>query len=134
LRLHHVGYVVGNIEASAQSFVHSMNAAWDGRVFADPLQKVKVTFLSTGTGDARIELVEPGGPDAPVRKFLDEKGGGLHHLCYETADLDQELSAMRARGGVIAKRPKPAVAFAGRRIAWVLTAEKLLIELLETAP
>ncbi len=133
MRMHHVGYVVGDIEASAQGFVQSMNATWDGRVFEDPLQKVKVTFLSTGVGDAQIELVAPGGPDAPVRKFLEEKGGGLHHLCYETADLDKELAEMRARGGVIAKRPKPAVAFEGRRIAWVMTAEKLLIELLEAA-
>jgi hypothetical protein len=38
---------------------------------------------------------------------------------------------MKARGALIMRRPKPAVAFEGRRIAWMLTREKLLVELLE---
>src|SRR5450755_545329 len=120
LRMHHVGYVVTDIESSAKGFLRSLNATWDGRIFEDPHQKVKVAFLSTGPNDAQIELVAPNAPDAPVQKFLREKGGGLHHLCYETKDLDGELAAMRASGGLIAKRPKPAVAFGERRIAWVL--------------
>jgi hypothetical protein len=41
------------------------------------------------------------------------------------------LTAFRSRGAAIASRPKPAVAFNGRRIAWVITAEKFLVELLE---
>jgi methylmalonyl-CoA/ethylmalonyl-CoA epimerase len=131
--MHHVGYVVRDIEHSAKGFVHSLNATWDGKIFEDPNQKVKVTFLSTGAKQTQIELVEPNGPDAPVQKFLQEKGGGLHHVCYETDDLERELAALRAQGGVIAKRPKPAVAFDGRRIAWVMTAERLLVELLESA-
>jgi hypothetical protein len=39
---------------------------------------------------------------------------------------------MRKRGALIARRPKPAVAFEGRRIAWVITREKLLVEFVET--
>ncbi len=133
LRLHHIGFVVSSIEDAMPGFVRSMMAQWDGQSFDDPLQKAKVAFLTTRPGDAQIELVEPLGEDAPVRRFLREKGGGLHHLCYEVADLEQELVDFRSRGAVIAKRPKPAVAFGGRRIALVITAEKLLVELLEEA-
>ena len=111
-------------------FVRSLAATWDGRVIHDPLQKVKVAFLTTRSGDPQIELVEPAGEDSPVLRFL-QQGGGLHHVCYEVADLEEQLSEFRSRGAVIAKRPKPAVAFGGRRIAWVITAEKLLVELLE---
>jgi methylmalonyl-CoA/ethylmalonyl-CoA epimerase len=64
-------------------------------------------------------------------RFLREKGGGFHHVCYEVADLEEEMAGMKSRKALIARRPKPAVAFQGRRIAWMLTAEKLLIELLE---
>ena len=46
-------------------------------------------------------------------------------------DLENELSQFRLRGAVIAKRPEPAVAFDGRPIAWVITAEGFLVELLE---
>ncbi len=78
-----------------------------------------------------MELVEPAGEQSPVRAFL-ENGGGLHHICYEVADCEKALAAMRQRGAMIVRRTKPAVAFGGRGIAWLLTAEKLLVELLET--
>jgi hypothetical protein len=39
---------------------------------------------------------------------------------------------MRQHKALVVKRPKPAVAFGGRRIAWMLTAEKMLIEFVET--
>jgi len=131
LRLHHVGFVVASIEAAMPGFARSLAAEWNGEIIHDPLQKVKVAFLTTSVGDAQIELVEPAGDDSPVLKFLQQHGGGLNHVCYEVEDLEQELAAFRSRGAVIAKRPKPAVAFGGRRIAWILTAEKLLVELLE---
>jgi methylmalonyl-CoA/ethylmalonyl-CoA epimerase len=131
MRLHHVGFVVADIKAAMPGFLRSMEASWDSQVFLDPNQKVKVAFLTTRPGDAQVELVEPDGRDSPVLRFLNEKGGGLHHACYEVQDLERELSDFRSRGSLIVKRPKPAVAFQGRRIAWVLTPEKFLIELLE---
>jgi methylmalonyl-CoA/ethylmalonyl-CoA epimerase len=130
LRLHHVGYVVASIERAMPGFVRSLAATWDEQVIYDPLQKVEVAFLTTRVEDPQIELVEPAGEDSPVLRFL-EQGGGLHHVCYEVADLEEQLVEFRSRGAVIARRPKPAVAFGGRRIAWVITAEKLLVELLE---
>ena len=133
LSLHHVGFVVADIAHSISGFAQSVGAAWDGMISEDPHQRVKVAFLVVRNQDAQIELVEPVGPASPVREFL-QKGGGLHHVCYEVDDLEEELSAFRSRRALIAKRPKPAVAFHGRRIAWVLTAEKLLIELLEREP
>ena len=111
--------------------MRSLGASWDGQVFEDPHQRVKVAFLSTSEGAAQIELVEPNGEDSPVQSFLRSKGGGLHHVCYQVPDLDSGLSEMRSRGALLVKRPQPAVAFGGRRIAWVLTPEKLLVELLE---
>ncbi|MDP9112105.1 MAG: VOC family protein [Acidobacteriota bacterium] len=130
-RLHHVGFVVADIEAGMPAFCHSMSATWDGRIFEDPQQGVKVAFLAVRPGEAQIELVQPAGEPSPVMHFLQDKGGGMHHLCYEVADLDRSLAAWKGRGAIIAKRPKPAVAFDGRRIAWILTAEKVLIEFLE---
>lgn len=123
--------MVASIGASAPGFCRALRAKWNGEIFDDPIQKVKVAFLSANPEEAQIELVEPAGPDAPVRAFL-EKGGGLHHLCYEVGNCEAALRALREQRGMIVKRPQPAVAFAGRRIAWGLTAEKLLLEFLET--
>jgi methylmalonyl-CoA/ethylmalonyl-CoA epimerase len=130
-RLHHVGFVVPSISDGVGDFRKCTGADWDGEVFHDPLQKAKVTFLRTPcASDALIELVEPAGEGSPVLHFL-QKGGGLHHLCYEVDDLDAYLITMRLNGAVVVRRPLPAIAFQNRRIAWALTGQKLLLEFLE---
>lgn len=130
-KLHHLGFVVADIAAAMKGFVRSLAATWDGRVYEDRLQRVKVAFLTILPGDPLIELVEPTTEDSPVRRFLTDRGGGLHHVCYEVGDLEEQMAEMGARRCMIIRRPKPAIAFDGRRIAWMLTAEKLLVELLE---
>lgn len=131
LRLHHLGYVVASISEIVESFVKSVNGSWSGSVYHDPIQKVRVTFIDTPGTNVQIELVEPADDHSPVGAFL-ESGGGLHHLCYEVGDCEKALRRVREGSGMIVRRPKPAVAFGGRKIAWAMTAEKLLIELLET--
>jgi methylmalonyl-CoA/ethylmalonyl-CoA epimerase len=131
-RLHHVGFIVQSIEESMPGFVRSLGGSWDSQIFHDPIQRVKVAFLRPGVGpEVQIELVEPVGENSPVRRFLETSNGGMHHLCYEVADLNESVRVMRANGAMLVRPPKPAVAFADRRIAWVLTAEGLLIEYLE---
>ena len=130
LRMHHVGFVVQNIESSMPGFLNSMNATWNNQVFHDPIQRVQVAFLATAGSDVQIELVEPCGDGNPVSTFL-ARGGGIHHVCYEVEDCSATIAAMRLNKALIVKRPQPAVAFGGRHIAWMLTAEKLLIELVE---
>jgi methylmalonyl-CoA/ethylmalonyl-CoA epimerase len=129
--LHHVGFVVRSIESEIAGFTSSILASWNTKIFHDPLQKVRVTFLQTpDPTDALIELVEPAADDSPVEQFL-RRGGGLHHLCYEIPNLDAHLRKMQAGWTVIVKPPLPAVAFENRRIAWVVTRQKLLLEFLE---
>jgi len=130
VRLHHVGFVVRNIESQMAGFTSSIFATSSSRIFHDPLQKVRVAFLHPldPTGPL-IELVEPAADDSPVERFL-KKGGGLHHLCYEVRELNDHLRKMRARGAVMVKPPHPAVAFENRSIAWVMTKDKLLLEFL----
>jgi len=132
--LHHIGFVVASIRPAMDRFLRSPGAAWDQQVFDDTYQKVRVAFLTTGGAEPQIELVEPVGEDSPVRRFLAQKGGGLHHFCYQTDDLEAELRLMRSQRAILVRKPAPAVAFGGRRIAWMLTQEKLLVEFLESKP
>ena len=128
---HHVGFVVASIPNSVQGFIKVLQAEWDGIIFHDPNQVVRVTFLrGKHTGSPLLELVEPAADNSPVIPFL-KKGGGLHHFCYEVENLDQQLAFCRSQGSLIARPPLPAVAFGGRRIAWVYTKNKLLLEYLE---
>lgn len=132
MRLHHIGFVVDSIERTGDGFAQSLSLSWNRRTFFDPLQKVIVTFMESAVeAEPQIELIEPYGEDSPVRSFL-SKGGGLHHLCYEVRSLDAQLEMSRCQGAKLVRPPMPAVAFDGRRIAWVYSKEKLLVEFLET--
>jgi len=128
---HHVGFVVASIENSARSFMESMDLKWDGEIIHDPNQGACVTFLSgENPDDPLLELVAPAGESSPVAAFL-KRGGGLHHVCYVVNSLDQQLEDCRKRQSLVVRPPLPATAFNGRRIAWVYTKSKLLVEYLE---
>jgi len=129
--LHHLGYVVASIEKAAEGFVRSLALQWDGRIVHDPLQTVHVAFFyPRAAGNPTIELVQPEDGASAVARFL-ERGGGLHHICYEVDNLDKQLQWTRANRDLIARAPLPAAAFDGRRIAWVYTRNRLLVEYLE---
>jgi methylmalonyl-CoA/ethylmalonyl-CoA epimerase len=129
--LHHLGFVVKSISDVAEEFAASISAHWDGKITHDPIQRVRVSFF--GPVDSRnpvFELVEPAGETSPVSNFL-KKEGGLHHVCYEIDDLESGLHEARRAGLVTVATPAPAVAFGGRRIAWICSKRRLLVELLE---
>lgn len=129
---HHFGFVVPSIREAAQGFAISLDAEWDHEIYHDPHQSVRVSFLrSKRPEDPLIELVEPAGDNSPVHGFL-KRGGGLHHVCYQVSNLEEQLEKSRSLGLITVRPPLPAVAFGGRRIAWVYTRNKLLIEYLES--
>jgi methylmalonyl-CoA/ethylmalonyl-CoA epimerase len=131
--LHHVGYVVGSIAASLGGWRLALSAVSASESFDDGIQGARVAFLDLPpAGAVKVELVEPLRPASRVAAFL-EKGGGLHHLCFEVDNLEQQIDSMKTHKAVLIRRPQPAVAFQGRRIAWMLTREKLLVEYLERA-
>ena len=121
-----------SIRNAAESFAASISASWDGRVIHDPLQRVQVSFFKPADSQNPVfELVEPADEDSPVNSFLRKRGGGFHHICYEVDDLDARLGEAQSAGLAVVSVPKPAVAFDGRRIAWVCSKNRLLMELLE---
>lgn len=129
--LHHLGFVVSSISTVAESFAAYMSASWDGEIIHDPIQRVRVAFFDpVDSRNPVFELVEPATEDSPVSDFL-KKRGGLHHVCYEVNDLDAALKKARLATWAIASYPAPAVAFNRRRIAWVFSKQRLLMELLE---
>ena len=130
-RVHHIGYVTASIASSAEDYTKATGLVWDRRIIHDPLQMVSVAFLgSSDGGSAMVELVEPASRRSPVNQFL-EAGGGLHHVCLEVADLSAHIEASRTAGCTLVRVPLPAVAFGGRKIAWITTPGGQLIELLQ---
>ncbi len=129
--LHHIGYVVASIAEDIDRWKLALSAISVTETYEDEIQQARVAFLDLPpAGLTKVELVEPLGQDSRVASFL-EKGGGLHHLCFEVDDLERQITQMKMQKALLLRRPQPAVAFGGRRIAWMLTPEKLLVEYLE---
>jgi methylmalonyl-CoA/ethylmalonyl-CoA epimerase len=59
-------------------------------------QKVKTAFIKVG--DTNIELLEATSDESPIAKFIEKKGEGIHHICYEVDDVKAVLEQMKSDG------------------------------------
>jgi methylmalonyl-CoA/ethylmalonyl-CoA epimerase len=131
-KLLHVGVAVPSLGPAAESLARLFGYKLVSGPFDDPIQKVSVEFLAQSAEDtAEIELIAPAAEDSPIRSMLAKDGGGAYHLCFETSDIEAALAHAKAIGCIIVSPPVPAVAFQGRRIAWIYTRSRQLFELVE---
>jgi methylmalonyl-CoA epimerase len=107
-KIHHIGIVVRNLEESYSFYrdtlglpVHKMAVVED--------QGVKAALLTVG--ESEIELLEPINENGGVAKFLERRGEGLHHVCFETNDVAAELATTKAKGiALIDQQPRKGLA------------------------
>ena len=130
MKLHHVGIVVDNIDGHRPQYCRFFGLEPVSEVVTDNTQRVNVQFLASPGGETSLELIEPLEGESPVRRAL-EKGTTLNHLCFEVADVDRSVSRAEQDGAVCIRRPVPAAAFDGRRIAFVFYRGIGLIEFVE---
>jgi methylmalonyl-CoA/ethylmalonyl-CoA epimerase len=128
--LHHIGYAVKAIESISDSYVTRFGYAACTPVIHDPVQAALVQFLSLARDRVYLEFVSPDGPDSRVANAV-RKGGGLNHLCYIVGDLERDADWLVKNGMMLISDAQPAVAFAGRRICWLMGEDMLPIELVE---
>jgi methylmalonyl-CoA/ethylmalonyl-CoA epimerase len=107
-RVHHVGLVVRRMEDGLALWRDTFGLRVSKQAtVAD--QGVKAALLPIGRSE--IELLEPIDPKSGVAKFLEKRGEGLHHVCFETADVAAELAGARERGfPLIDEAPRPGLA------------------------
>ncbi len=93
--LHHVAIAVKSIAEARKAYESALGLSATELEFV-PGQKVNVLVLYAGT--QRIELVEPSSPDSHVTKFLEQKGGGVHHLAWRVDDMAAALAHLKSHG------------------------------------
>lgn len=131
-KLRHVGVAVPSLDPATDTLSTLFGYRVISGPFDDPIQKVSVNFLTQSDNDvAEIELIAPLGQDSPITAMLAKSGGGAYHLCFETSDIEQALIHAKNNGCIVVSGPVPAVAFNGRRIAWIYTKSRQLFELVE---
>jgi len=133
LMLHHVGVLVKDIAAAAKDYTERLGYELKSGVIHDPRQTAYVQFLRLPGDRVYLELVSPDRATSKLTNALN-KGGGLNHVCYATLDIEQTCSQLRAQRLFQISAPVPAVAFNGRRIAWFMGPDQLLMELVERGP
>lgn len=107
-KIHHVGIVVDEL-AKAMSFWRDLLGLALVKTAVVQDQGVKAALLKAG--ESEIELLEPLSPESGVGRFLSRRGGGLHHVCFETEDVQAELNQARAKGiQLIDQQPRPGLA------------------------
>src|SRR3954454_8145283 len=79
-------------------------------------QGVEAVLLEIGEG--HVELLKPLGPDTAVGKFLASRGPGLHHVAYQTSDIDAALDEAKAAGLELIDE-MPRIGIRGTRVAFL---------------
>jgi methylmalonyl-CoA/ethylmalonyl-CoA epimerase len=107
-KIHHVGVVVPRLEDGLRLWRDVLGLELTRSATIEE-QGVRAALLRVG--DSEIELLEPLSAESGVGKFLARRGGGLHHVCFETDDVARELDAARARGvALIDQKPRHGLA------------------------
>ena len=94
-RIHHVAVVVRSIEQSLTFYRDSLGLELE-TITDVPGDRVRIAFL--GVGESKIELVEPTDDTTGVARFLDSKGEGFHHVCFEVDNLAETLMRLEIDG------------------------------------
>ena len=95
MRIDHIAIAVNNVDEALKDYQSVLNI--DQLEFeVVPNEKVKVAMLELQ--DTRIELMEPTSSDSPIKKFLNERGEGIHHIAITADDIEKDVAKASAKG------------------------------------
>ena len=94
-RLDHIAIAVPDIEEAIRRFASDLGLELEGREDVVAAKTTTAFFPIPGT---KIELVHPLQGQGPIAKYLEKKGGGLHHICFETDDIHGDVKRLQGLG------------------------------------
>jgi methylmalonyl-CoA epimerase len=94
-RIDHVGVAVEDLDAALALYGQRLELA---EVHRERVEEQGVEAVLLDVGEGHVELLAPLGPETPVGKFLARKGPGLHHVAYQTHDIEAEIERLRSAG------------------------------------
>lgn len=93
--INHIGIAVKDLDSSIEQFKKIFDF---DIVHKEIVEKQKVRVASFKAGNVLIELTSPTDNDSPIAKFLEKKGEGIHHLAFESNDVNSELIRLKKEG------------------------------------
>ena len=95
MKIDHIAIAVNDVEESAKIYQQALGV--DNVEFETvESEGVKIAIIELENG--RIELMQPTNDSSPIKKFLDKKGQGLHHMALDTKNIEEEVERMEGCG------------------------------------
>jgi methylmalonyl-CoA/ethylmalonyl-CoA epimerase len=95
MKIDHIAIAVNDVEESAKIYQQALGVD-DVEFETVESEGVKIAILHLE--NARIELMQPTNDESPIKKFLDKKGQGLHHMALDTDNIEGEVERMEGCG------------------------------------
>lgn len=103
-QISHLGIAVKNLE-EAREFYRSVFGLESSEPIIGGDGTIKVSMVEVG--GVLIELLQPAGNEGVMAKFLEKRGEGFHHICYEVEDINAEVASLKAAGIEVLSEVKP---------------------------
>ncbi len=95
MKVDHIAIAVDNVEKSAKTYQDAFNIK-DVEFETVESEGVKIAILHLE--NTNIELMEPTNDSSPIKKFLEKRGSGLHHIAFETENIEDDVIRMEGCG------------------------------------
>ncbi|MDB5036542.1 MAG: Methylmalonyl-CoA epimerase [Bacteriovoracaceae bacterium] len=125
----HIAVAVPGLQKALQS-VEQVLGLKAGHVEVVDEQKVRLQFVEIG--GVRFEFLEPTTSDSPISKFIEKRGGGIHHLALYVSNLEQKLKELKEKGVPLINET-PQIGAEGCKVAFLhpKAMAGILVELIE---
>ena len=114
MKIDHIAIAVNDVEASAKVYQKALGIDEIEFETVDS-EGVKIAIIPMENG--RIELMQPTNNDSPIKKFLEKKGPGLHHMALETDNIEGEVERMEGCGVQFLGKVRPGSA--GTKVTFI---------------
>jgi len=94
-KIEHLGIAVENIDESMKIYEKLLGTNCY-KIEEVESEGVKTAFLQIG--ESKIELLEATNPSSPIAKFLSKKGKGIHHIAFDSSDIDEDIKRLKSEG------------------------------------
>ena len=95
MKIDHIAIAVNDVESAAKQYQQALGVE---KVIYETVESEGVKLAIIKLENGRIELMQPTRDDSPIKKFLEKKGEGLHHMALATEDIESEYQRMEGCG------------------------------------
>lgn len=116
-RVNHIAIAVPDLKAAIASYRDTLGARVSA---AESLPEHGVTVVFVELPNTKVELLEPLGETSPITAFLEKNpAGGMHHICYEVADILQARDQLLAAGARVLGTGEPKIGAHGKPVLFL---------------